>query len=115
MTESIRIDGLTMAPGVVETVMRVATESVEGVAGVGAPGLAGFAQRALRKSSEPMVEVVEDGEALRLRVYVQVFYGHPLPDVAARIRSTVADAVVSQIGVRVESIDVYVDSIVFAG
>lgn len=114
MTESIRIDGLTMAPGVVETIMKIATESVPAVASVGSPGLAGFAQRAMRRSSEPMVEISEDGSSLILRVYVQVFYGNRLPEVAAQIRAAVSDAITSQIGVAVESVDVFVDGIVFA-
>ena len=113
MTESIRIAGLTMAPGVVETVMKVATESVPAVAVVGSPGIAGFA-RSLRRSSEQMVEVDEGGDALRLRVFVQVYYGNRLPDVANQIRSAVSDAVMSQIGVPVESVDVCVDGLVFA-
>lgn len=113
MAESIRIGGLTVAPGVIETVMRLATETVAAVTVVGMPGLAGLAQRAIRGQYEPMVEINEEGDALILRVYVQVEYGHKLPEVAAAIRSAVADAVVSQVGVAVESVDIFVDGLTF--
>lgn len=113
VAEAIRIGGLTVAPGVIETVMRLATESVPAVSVVGMPGFAGMAQRAIRGQYEPMVEINEAGDALLLRVYVHVEFGQKLPEVAVAIRNAVADAVVSQVGVAVESVDVFVDGLTF--
>ena len=45
---------------------------------------------------------------------IEVFYGFALPDVAASLRQAVADAVASQVGVEVASVDVYIDGIQFA-
>jgi uncharacterized alkaline shock family protein YloU len=92
----------------------VATEAVEGVAGVGAPGIAGLVQKGSRKGSARAVDVtVGEDNALTVRVHIQVVYGSRLRDVAAQVQATVADALVSQVGVEVAAVDVYVDSVVF--
>ena len=45
---------------------------------------------------------------------IDVYHGHVLPDLAAQVRSAVADAVASQVGIQVASVDVYIDGIQFA-
>ena len=43
-----------------------------------------------------------------------MYFGQVLPEVADRVRTAIADAVASQVGVEVSSVDVYVDGIQFA-
>jgi len=48
-------------------------------------------------------------------VHVQVIYGTPLPQVAEGIKESVADAISSQVGAKVASVDVFIDGIAFEG
>jgi uncharacterized alkaline shock family protein YloU len=115
MSDEIRLEGLGVAPGVLDTIVTVAAEGVEGVAAVGAPGLAGLVQKGSRKGSSRAVDVCvsEEGE-LSVTVHIQVLYGHKLKEVANGVQAAVDDAVNSQVGVQVTAVDVYVDGIVFA-
>jgi len=112
MTEEIKIDGLGLAPGVLETIVTIATEQVSGVAGVCAPGIAGM----VGKSGSKQIEVVvSEAGAVSVAIHVQVEYGTPLPQVADAIKESVADAIKSQVAADVSAVDVYIDGIVFEG
>jgi uncharacterized alkaline shock family protein YloU len=114
MSDEIRLEGLGIAPSVLDTIVTVAAESVEGVAAVGAPGLAGLVQRGARKGTARAVDVVVDDEsALSASVHIQVAYGSKIRAVAECVQANVADALSSQVGVAVASVDVYVDGLVF--
>lgn len=112
MTEEIKIDGLGLAPGVLETIVTIATEQVSGVSGVCAPGIAGMVGKAGSKQIEV---VVGESGTIRVSVHVQVEYGTPLPQVADAIKESIADAIKSQVATDVEAVDVFIDGIVFEG
>lgn len=115
MSDEIRLEGLGVAPGVVDTIVTVAAESVDGVAGVGAPGLAGLVQKGSRKGSARAVDVCTDEDgAITATIHLQVMYGRKLREVANAVQEAVADAVSSQVGVTLAGVDVFVDGIVFA-
>lgn len=115
MSEEIRLEGLGVAPGVLDTIVTVAAESVEGIAGVGAPGLAGLVQKGARKGTARAVDVANcDDGCLSVTIHVQVTYGSKLRKVAAEVQQAVADALASQVGVEVAAVEVYVDGLVFA-
>jgi uncharacterized alkaline shock family protein YloU len=115
MSDEIRLEGLGVAPGVLDTIVTMAAEGVEGVAAVGASGLAGLVQKGARKGAARAVDVCtnEDG-AVTATIHLQVLYGHKLKDVAKAVQAAVADAVTSQVGATVAAVDIYVDGIVFA-
>jgi len=113
MSEEIRLDGLGVAPGVLDTIVTVAVEGVDGVAGVGSSGIAGIVQ-STRKGAARAVDVCADESgALSATVHIQVIYGHKLKDVATNVKNAVAEAVESQVGVEIAAVDVFVDGIVF--
>ncbi len=114
MSDEIRLEGLGVAPGVLDTIVTVATEQVEGVAAVGAPGIAGLVQKGARKGTSRAVDVCmgEDGE-LSVAVHIQVRFGHRIREVAERVQEAVTEALSSQVGVPVAIVDVYVDGLVF--
>ena len=114
MSDEIRLEGLGVAPGVLDTIVTLAAEGIEGVAAVGAPGLAGLVQKGARKGAARAVDVCldEDG-GITATIHIQVVYGHKIKDVANAVQNSVADAVSSQVGVDVAGVDVYVDGIVF--
>ncbi|MBI5232592.1 MAG: Asp23/Gls24 family envelope stress response protein [Coriobacteriales bacterium] len=116
MSDEIRLEGIGVAPGVLDTIVTMAAQGVEGVAAVGAQGLAGLAQKA-RKGTARAVSVCvceENPESLDVVVHIQAIYGSRLRDVARGVQAAVVDAITSQVGVEVASVDVFVDGIVFA-
>lgn len=114
MSEEIRLEGLGVAPGVLDTIVTLAAESVDGVAAVGASGIAGLVQKGSRKGTSRAVDVTvaEDG-AVTASIHVQVAYGLKLREVAAAVQLAVTEAITSQVGVPVAAVDVYVDGLVF--
>lgn len=115
MSDEIRMDGLGIAPGVLDTLVTLATQDVDGVAAVGAPGIAGLVQKGARKGTQRAVDVCtgEDG-SVAVTVHVQVEYGRNLREVGRAVQAAIGDAVASQVSIKVSSVDVYVDAVVFA-
>jgi uncharacterized alkaline shock family protein YloU len=115
MSDEIRLEGLGVAPGVLDTIVTVAAHGVEGIAAVGAPGIAGLVQKGSRKGHARAVDVcVDESGAVTVTIHVQVVYGHRLREVAAQVQECVAEAVASQVGIDVAAVDVYIDGIVFS-
>ena len=113
MTEEIRLDGLGLAPGVLETIVTLAARQVDGVAAVGAAGLAGLVAKGTGTGVKPVEVTLVDEDRLSVDIHIAVAYGIPLHDVARAVQESVADAVTSQVGVKIEAIDVFVDTVVF--
>jgi uncharacterized alkaline shock family protein YloU len=114
MSDEIRLEGLGVAPSVLDTIVTMAAEGVEGVAAVGAPGIAGLVQKGARKGSRAVDVCVDDEGGISATIHIQVLYGHKLKDVANAVQNSVADAISSQVGVEIAGVDVYIDGIVFA-
>ena len=111
----LSIDGMNIAPGVVETIVSLAARDVEGVAGIGDPTTNGILTLiGGGKPSTQGVEVeVDEDNALHVSVRLYVKSGQVLPDVATAVRQSVADAVNTQVGAKVGSVDIYIDGIQF--
>ena len=111
----LNIDGMAIAPGVVETIVSLAAQSVEGVACVGDPTTSGI--RSIIGGGKPSTQGIEvdfDEEgALHVSLRLYVKSGLVLPELAASVRQAIADAVSSQVGVTVGSVDIYIDGIQF--
>ena len=111
----LNIDGMNIAPGVVETIVSLAAQDADGVACVGDPttsGLLSFIGGG--KPSTQGIEVdVDENDELHITVRLYVKNGRVLPDVAAAVRLAIVDAVSTQVGAKVGSVDVFIDGIVF--
>ena len=105
----LNIDGMTIAPGVVETIISLAARDVDGVASIGDPATNGI--RSLIGGGKPSTQGVEveldENEGLRVSISMHVKSGRVIPDVAANVRQAVSDAVSTQVGAKVSSVDVY--------
>lgn len=111
----LNVDGMALAPGVVETIVSIAANEVEGVASVGPSTASGLRSVFASKPSTQGIDIaVDDEDKLHVAVRVDVYYGYALPDIAANLRQAIADAVTSQVGVQVSSVDVYIDGMQFA-
>ena len=116
MSEELYIDGLGLAPGVMETIVSLAAKDIEGVASVGASSLSGLRSRFAPKGAQPAPAVdvtMDDAQQINVAVHIDVEYGKVIPEVAEKVRTAVVDAVATQIGFAVASVDVFVDGIVF--
>ena len=114
MSEELYVDGLGLAPGVMETIVAIAAKEVEGVASVGSSTFTGLRSRFAAKPAGQGIDVsMNEEQGVDVAVHIDVFYGKPIPQVAEADRQTVADAVATQVGFTVSSVDVYVDGIRF--
>lgn len=112
----LNVEGMALAPGVAETIVSIAASEVDGVACVGSSSAAnrGIRQVFGQKPSTQGIEVTTDDEGkLAVTIRIEVYYGYVLPDLAAAVRRAIADAVTSQIGAPIASVDVYIDGIQF--
>lgn len=109
------IEGMAIAPGVVETIISLAAQSVEGVYSIGDPTTSGI--RNILGGGKPStqgiaIDVDDDGE-LNVTIRLFVKSGQVLPDLAAKVRRAIDDAVSGQTGLHVTSVDVFIDGIQF--
>lgn len=111
----ITVDGMALAQGVVETIVSIAAADVEGIACVGSSPASGLRSLFSAKPSTQGIEVTseEDGR-VRVCVRVEVYYGYALPELADKLRTSIADALESQVGMQVSAVDVFIDGIQFS-
>ena len=111
----LNIDGMAIAPGVVETIVSLAARSVEGVACVGDPTTSGI--RSIIGGGKPSTQGIEidydDDGKLRVTIRLHVKSGQVLPELAASVRKAIDDALNSQVGIPAGSVDIYIDGIQF--
>lgn len=111
------VNGITIAPGVVETIVSLAAAEVPGVAGVGTAGPISSIAAALNAGrSVPTAGIklaVAEDNSVSVNLTIQAYYGYRLADVAAQVREAVADALKGQVGAETSSVDVYVDALAF--
>lgn len=112
----LNIDGMAIAPGVVETIVSLAAQSVEGVVCVGDPTTSGI--RNLLGGGKPSTQGIEidvdENNEIHVSIRVHVKSGLVIPDLAADVRQAIADALNSQIGMTVGSVDIFVDGVQFS-
>ena len=109
----LNVEGMALAPGVVETIASIAANEVEGVAAVGSSSSSLF-KLGGKPAGQGIEATLDDDGALRIAVRVDVYYGSVLPEVAANLRTAISDAMAVQVGIPVGSVDVYIDGIVFS-
>ncbi|MBN2248375.1 MAG: Asp23/Gls24 family envelope stress response protein [Coriobacteriia bacterium] len=112
MSEEITLDGIGVAPGVLETIAQISAQSVDGVAHIvtSGSGLAGLVPKGAARGV--IVEIGEDG-ALTASIHISALYGRPLREVATDVQRAVTDALLTHTGQAVASVDVFVDGVVF--
>ena len=112
MSEEITLNGISIAPGVLETIAQISAESVDNVVCIVASsgGLAGLVPKGAARGV--IVEVREDA-ALAASIHISALYGRPLREVATDVQRAVTDALLTHTGQAVASVDVFVDGVIF--
>lgn len=114
MTEQLNTAGMSVAPGVVDTIIAIAVSEVDGVASVGQAASASLRSRISGKAGHAGIETQMTPEGkLDITLHIDVKYGYVLPELADKVRQSVSDALLVQVGVDVASVDIYVDGISF--
>ena len=89
MTE-LNVDGMALAPGVVETIVSIAANEVEGVACIGPSTTSGLRSVFGSKPSTQGIDItVDEEDKLHISIRVDVYYGYVLP---AKMRAAFSDA-----------------------
>ena len=114
MSKDVEGKGMSLGPGVIETIISIAVSEVEGVASVGPYSTSGLRSWLGQKPSTSGIEVVDEDGKLHVTVHIEVYNGYVLPELAVELRRAVADALKIQVGVEVAAVDIYVDGIQFA-
>ena len=111
----LNIEGMTIAPGVVETIISLAARDVEGVASIGPATTSGLMDLigGGRPSTQRIEVTTDENDELHVSIRMDVKSGNVLPDLAANVRRAVVDAVATQVGVKVAAVDIYIDGIQF--
>ena len=92
MTDQMNVEGLSIAPGVMETIISVAASEVDGVASLGSFATSGIRSMLASKPSTSGIETkMGDDSKLSVAVHVEVYYGYVLPELAAQLRKRFAD------------------------
>jgi uncharacterized alkaline shock family protein YloU len=115
MEDENLLRNLTIGPGVIETMIAHAASGVEGVAAVGNGGVGGILANIGRRRSAPPVLVIEEDGQIKVRICIQVLYGHRLPEVADNVRIMITDTLASQAAISISEVDVIIDGIQFNG
>ena len=105
---------LEIAPGVVETMVEKAILDVPGVAEVGGPKVDGRVSTVMSRSAADYgVDFLAENGSIELDIRIQIYYGYRLQDIVNGIRENVGDALLNQLGIKIDEINVYVSDLQF--
>ncbi|MBP5313624.1 MAG: Asp23/Gls24 family envelope stress response protein [Eggerthellaceae bacterium] len=110
----LNVAGTEVSIGVLETIISVAIRDVPGVTGL-ARSSEGITRRLMGQAkSEPAVVVeTSDGKISKISVHLAIKSGFVLPDIAIGVRRSVVDALRAQLGLEIDTVDVFIDSVSF--
>ncbi len=113
MTETSQSTNMSLAPGVVDTIISITANGQEGISSIGTPAGGFFSRLAKRPSTSGITTKFNEAGKLDLTLHLVAKYGYSLTELAANLRSAIAEALLVQVGVEVGNIDIYIDSISF--
>lgn len=115
VSEEMQLGEMTLAPGVLETIITVAARDVDGVMSVvgSQQGLAQMAQKAVNRQAAKSVSATMDEGAVSVMLHIEVEYGRSLRTVGTEVQEAVAEAIKSQLNVCVGAVDVFIDAVRF--
>lgn len=113
MTDVSQASSMSLAPGVVDTIISLTANGVEGVSSIGTPAGGFFARLLKRPTTSGITTNINAQGKLEITLHIVAKYGYSLTELADKLRTTIAEALLVQVGVEVAYIDIYVDSISF--
>ncbi len=105
-------DRITIAPGVLLTVVRLAALRVAGVAGMGSTP--GGVNRWLRRTpAERGIQMLIDDQTVTIDVYIVVNAECNLREVSQNVQKLVARDIEDNVGMHIGNINVHIEDVVF--
>lgn len=105
---------LEIAPGVVETMVEKAILDVPGVAAVGGPKVDRRVSTVVSRAElDDGVDLLAEDGAIELDIRIQIYYGYRLQDIVDGIRENVGEALLSQLGIKIDEINIFVSALQF--
>lgn len=105
---------INISEEVIASIASLAAGEVQGVSGFYTPSGVDLAEFLGRKSASTKgVKMQIVGRNVTLELYINIFYGYKIPEVATKLQEAVANAVESMTGLQVDSVNVHVGSILF--
>ncbi len=105
-------DTVTVAPGVITTIVRMATLSVAGVERTASPS--GGVDRWIRWSlSDDSVRIEIDETGVHVEVYLVVNASRSLYETSHRVQQEVARTIKEYAGMKVSAVNIHIEDIVF--
>ena len=108
MPAELSLEGLDIAPGVVETMVQLAAAQVDGVVCIDTSAL-GKLSRSIKAVE---VALDEDGRFV-VTIHITALYGRPLRQLGAAVQDAISDALESQTGHSASRVDIFIDAIQF--
>ena len=108
MPAELSLEGLDIAPGVVETMVQLAAGQVDGVVCIDTSAL-GKLSRSIKAVE---VALDEDGGFV-VTIHITALYGRPLRQLGAAVQDAISDALESQTGHSASRVDIFIDAIQF--
>lgn len=102
---------VTFANDVIAVIAALAASEVKGIAGMVGGAMSGFSELLGRKNLTKGVKVEVGTEEVAVDVYVVVYYGNKIQDVASEIQNSIKNAVETMTGLRVVEVNVYIQGI----
>jgi uncharacterized alkaline shock family protein YloU len=105
-------DAVTVAPGVILTIVQIATLEIEGVARMG--NTPGGVDRWLRRSSgHDGVRLALEDDGVRLDIYLVADATHSLYETCRAVQETVVRTIKQYVGMEVLAVNVHVENVEF--
>lgn len=108
MPTELSLEGLDIAPGVVETMVELAAGQVDGVASVESSPLG-----KISKSSKSTEVTLDDDGSFVVSIHITAMFGRPLRQLGAAVQEAISDALESQTGHAASKVDVFINAIQF--
>ena len=108
MPTELSLEGLDIAPGVVEQMVELAASQVDGVAFVETSPLG-----KLSKASKSTEVALDDEGRFTVSIHITAVYGRPLRQLGAAVQDAISDALESQTGHAASRVDVFINAIQF--
>jgi uncharacterized alkaline shock family protein YloU len=105
-------DAVTVAPGVITTIVQLAAEQVEGVADMG--NMLGGVDRWLRRSSShDGVRLTVEDEGVRVDIYLVADATRSLHETCRAVQNEVARTIKEYVGMHVLAVNVHIEDVMF--
>lgn len=111
ITEMRSAGKVTFANEVIAIIAALAASDTKGIAGMVGSAMSGITEMLGRKNLTKGVKVEVGSEEAAVDVYVVVYYGYKIQDVASSIQESVKSAVETMTGLHVIEVNVYVQGI----